>query len=127
VLLNLVGNAIKFTPDGGRVTLTAVESTFGIAPEETEGAVLFAGTRPALTVTVADTGEGVPDSSKSKIFDAFYQVDSGSTRQVTGTGLGLSIVKRLVDAHKGSINVRDNVGAGAVFVLQLPLGHPPTS
>ncbi len=127
VFLNLVGNALKFTPEGGSVTVTAAPTTMGFSAEETEGAVLFSGTRSAVEVVVADTGEGVPDSAKSKIFEAFYQVDSGSTRQVTGTGLGLSIVKRLVDAHRGTICVTDNPGGGAAFVLQLPLGNPPSS
>jgi two-component system phosphate regulon sensor histidine kinase PhoR len=69
---------------------------------------------------VTDTGIGITDAEKAKVFDPFYQVDSGSTRQVGGTGLGLSIVKRLVDGHGGRVRIEDNQPRGASFVVAIP-------
>ena len=78
---------------------------------------------------MVDTGIGIPEEERDKVFDPFYQVDSSSTREYGGTGLGLSIVKRLVEAHQGSIHVEDNEPHGAVFVITLPAartsGLPP--
>lgn len=63
---------------------------------------------------------GIPDAEQAKIFDAFYQVDGGSTREHGGTGLGLSIVKRLVEAHGGTIRVESVPGKGASFIVTIP-------
>ncbi|MEO7092941.1 MAG: ATP-binding protein, partial [Polyangiales bacterium] len=116
VFLNLAENALKFTPQGGRVTLVGTTETGGEGgddPEDDIGYVLFA-TRPtAVIVRVEDTGIGIPAAERSKIFDAFYQVDGSSTREHGGTGLGLSIVKRLVEMHGGTIMVDANTAAGA--------------
>jgi signal transduction histidine kinase len=125
VFLNLVENAIKFTPAGGAVTLRAqmVEvDTNG--PESEDGFALLAPTLSRLEVRVLDTGIGIPAREKSKVFDAFYQVDSSSTREYGGTGLGLSIVKRLVDGHGGSISIESNEPRGTVFVVRLPQAGP---
>jgi signal transduction histidine kinase len=67
-----------------------------------------------------DTGIGIPPKERTKVFDAFYQVDSSSTREYGGTGLGLSIVKRIVEAHGGSISIDENQPRGAVFIVSLP-------
>jgi two-component system sensor histidine kinase BarA len=142
VFLNLAENALKFTPPGGKVTLVGATETGGQGgddPEDDIGYVLFA-TRPtAIIVRVEDTGIGIPAAERSKIFDAFYQVDGSSTREHGGTGLGLSIVKRLVEMHGGSIGVEANTaampvssgkqpmdvpsgrGRGAVFTVRFPL------
>jgi signal transduction histidine kinase len=122
VFLNLTENAIKFTPAGGTVRLSA-SAVSGASPDEDDGAgfVLFAGEKQVVEVRVADTGIGIPESSRDKVFDPFYQVDSSSTREYGGTGLGLSIVKRLVEAHQGSIRIEPNVPRGTVFVVTLPL------
>ena len=69
---------------------------------------------------VADTGIGIPPRERDKVFDAFYQVDSSSTREYGGTGLGLSIVKRLVEGHGGAIRIEDNTPVGTIFVVTLP-------
>jgi two-component system sensor histidine kinase BarA len=122
VLNNLCENAMKFTPRGGAVTI-AVEEIF-LAGEDLGGVggVLMApAQRPAIEITVRDTGVGVPPEERHRVFDAFYQVDSSSTREVGGTGLGLSIVKRLVDAHDGTIRVEGNEPNGAVFIVTLPI------
>lgn len=119
VFLNLVHNAVKFSAPGGYVTLSARPADANGSDEV--GYILFAPLHKSLAVRVADTGPGVPDRSKTRIFDAFYQLDHSSTREHAGTGLGLSIVKRIVDAAGGAIHVEDNEPQGAVFVVQLPL------
>jgi signal transduction histidine kinase len=85
-----------------------------------------------IEVSVIDSGIGIPEDERERIFDAFYQVDSSSTREHEGTGLGLSIVKRLVDAHDGIVRVGANQPSGAIFSVVLPaasrrgpLGSPP--
>ncbi len=121
VLLNLVDNALKFVPDEGQITISGGAHSMGMSSDSIEGAVLFSGTRPGVELVVADNGPGIPDEEKEKVFDAFYQVDSRSTREVGGTGLGLSIVKRLVESHGGSVQIHDNDGGGARFVIHLPV------
>ena len=121
VFLNLTENAIKFTPESGRVSLIAKATMLETKPdEEGRGLVLFSNRRPAVEVRVADTGIGIGQAEKARVFDAFYQVDGSSTREHGGTGLGLSIVRRLVDAHDGVVSVEDNSPQGAVFVVTIP-------
>ena len=121
VLLNLTDNALKFTPNGGTVTIGARATSIDAAPPDDEGGVvLLRSKQMAVELRVSDTGIGIPDGEKQKVFDAFYQVDSSSTRQVGGTGLGLSIVKRLVEGHDGRIAIQDNQPRGAIFVVTLP-------
>ena len=102
VLMNLVGNAIKFT-EAGEVTVRAVNSD-GIC-----------------IVSVADTGTGIPQSDQKKIFEEFQQVDSSSTRAKGGTGLGLAIAKRIVEMHGGRIWVESTVGIGSTFFFSVPI------
>jgi two-component system phosphate regulon sensor histidine kinase PhoR len=99
---NLISNAIKYTPDGGRVT---------IGLDDDEGFV---------RVSVTDTGIGIKDEDIPRIFDKFYRVKSSDTRQIVGTGLGLSIVKSIVDAHMGTISVESTEGKGTTFSILLP-------
>ena len=121
VFVNLADNAVKFTPKGGKVTLRSRVITQEASDgDEDDGAVLLAPLRRAVEVTVSDTGIGIPASERSRVFDAFYQVDSGSTREYGGTGLGLSIVKRIVDAHGGTVTVTANEPTGTRFVVILP-------
>jgi signal transduction histidine kinase/putative methionine-R-sulfoxide reductase with GAF domain len=101
VLLNLVGNAIKFTDTGEiRVTAKAVDGHFN--------------------VSVSDTGPGIPEEHKTRIFDQFHQVDSSNTKAKGGTGLGLAIAKQIVEMHGGRIWVESTVGKGSTFQMQLP-------
>jgi signal transduction histidine kinase len=102
VLLNLVGNAIKFT-DAGEVAIEAraVDGVF--------------------VVSVADTGPGIPEEEQPKIFGEFQQADSSSTRTKGGTGLGLAIAKRVVELHGGRIWVESTVGVGSKFSFSLPV------
>jgi two-component system sensor histidine kinase BarA len=126
VFINLTENALKFTPKSGGVTLRA-----RLAPEvprddgSQPGFVLLAAATAQIEVRVMDTGIGIPMRERHRVFDPFYQVDSSSTREYGGTGLGLSIVKRLVDAHHGSIRIEDNEPQGTVFVVTIPLVPPP--
>jgi signal transduction histidine kinase len=102
VLLNLLGNAIKFTDDGEvRVRATAADDAFW--------------------VSVSDSGPGISDEDQAKIFDAFQQADSSSTKHKGGTGLGLSIAKRMIDMHGGRIGVESGLGKGSTFWFTLPV------
>jgi CheY-like chemotaxis protein len=103
VLYNYVSNAIKFTPDGGRVTVRIVE----------EGMDLF-------RVDVADTGIGIPREKFSKLFVEFQQLDATSGKRYQGTGLGLALTKRIVEAHGGRVEVKSAVGEGSTFSAILP-------
>lgn len=111
VLGNLIGNACKFTPEGGAVTLQA----------ETAGA-------GEIRFSVADTGPGIAESDRPYLFEAFWQSArrlSGGAAAAGGAGLGLSITKRLVEAHGGRLWVESAPGAGSVFSFTLPVwGHP---
>ncbi|MFO0556322.1 MAG: HAMP domain-containing sensor histidine kinase [Polyangiaceae bacterium] len=119
VFVNLVDNAVKFTPSGGEVALAA---RLAEAPaDDGPGMVLLAPVRREIEIRVRDTGIGVPQHERGRIFDPFYQVDQSSTREQGGAGLGLAIVKRLVEAHQGRIRVEENRPQGAVFVVTLPL------
>jgi signal transduction histidine kinase len=120
VLLNLTDNALKFTPTGGSVHIGCRMMSVEAPDDDEGGLVLLRSRQPALELRVSDTGIGIPDAEKLKVFDAFYQVDSSSTRQVGGTGLGLSIVKRLVEGHAGTVHVEDNQPTGAAFVVTIP-------
>jgi signal transduction histidine kinase len=101
-LLNLVGNAIKFTESG-------------------EVAVQAAAVNGAFQVAVADTGPGISAADQQRIFEEFQQVDSSSTRKKGGTGLGLSISKRIIELHGGRIWVESELGRGSVFHFTLPV------
>jgi len=120
VFVNLVDNAVKFTPKGGKVTVSARVTDGGPADDDEGGSVLLAPVRRVVQVTVADTGIGIPSGERNKVFDAFYQVDSSSTREYGGTGLGLSIVKRIVEAHGGTVVISANEPSGTVFTVTLP-------
>jgi signal transduction histidine kinase len=120
VFINLVDNAIKFSPTDGSVRLVAAVVSPGDGHSE-EGFSLLEPSRRMLEVRVMDTGIGIPEEERTRIFDAFYQVDSSPTREHEGTGLGLSIVKRLVDAHGGKVTVTGNHPTGAVFSVCLPI------
>jgi signal transduction histidine kinase len=122
VFLNLTENAIKFTPPSGRVTLSArITHVDASRPEDAGGVVILSARRTAIEFRVADTGIGIPEGERGRVFDAFYQVDSSSTREAGGTGLGLSIVRRLIDGHDGAVHITDNTPKGTVFVVTIPV------
>jgi signal transduction histidine kinase len=120
IVLNLADNALKFTHEGGEVVLGAEPGELDTGGPAGLGAALFAASRPAVVLTVRDTGMGIPQENLSRIFDAFYQIDAGTTRSHGGAGLGLSIVKQLVDGHDGTIDVTSALGEGTIFTVKLP-------
>jgi len=103
VVSNLATNAIKYSPVGGTITLSA----------NTENEY--------LKLQVADTGFGIADDDLDKIFTRFYRVKDANTRQIHGTGLGLAIVKSIIESHHGKISVASEVGKGTTFTILLPL------
>jgi signal transduction histidine kinase len=105
VLLNIVGNAIKFTDEGAvTVTANAVDGFF--------------------LIDVRDTGPGIAPADQGRIFEEFQQVDVSSTRRKGGTGLGLAIARRIVEMHGGRISLESNPGAGSTFQIVVPVRVP---
>ncbi|MBW2464044.1 MAG: HAMP domain-containing histidine kinase [Deltaproteobacteria bacterium] len=119
VLQNLADNALKFTTTGGRIILGA-RATEMLDDDGGFGAVLMAASKPAVEFRIEDTGMGIAPDQVERIFDAFYQVDGSSTREHGGAGLGLSIVKRLIEAHGGTIRIESSVGVGTTFFVTIP-------
>ncbi|GAH42124.1 unnamed protein product, partial [marine sediment metagenome] len=105
VLTNLVDNAVKYCPEGCSVTLRA---------ERSEGPV------PGVRLRVEDDGPGIAEKHLPRLFERFYRVDAGRSREMGGTGLGLSIVKHLVEAMGGTIEVISAVGKGTTFDVKIP-------
>jgi two-component system sensor histidine kinase/response regulator len=104
VILQLLDNAIKFTPQGGYVIINAWAGDSGV------------------TVSVEDTGIGIPAARLQEIFEPFHQLDSSDTRHYGGTGLGLALVRRILEAHGSLIKVESEVGCGSRFEFTLPVG-----
>ncbi len=113
ILSNLLSNAFKFTPEKGRVTIQLETET-----ESTTGGV----TQDNLIIKVSDTGAGIPDADKAKVFDVFYQ-SMQSNVQAVGSGIGLSMVKDFAELHGGGVSVHDNTGRGTVFRVKIPVRH----
>lgn len=101
--LNIISNAVKYTPDGGRIRI-ATSLTGGLA-----------------SLVVRDSGIGIGQDDLPHIFDRFFRVKGKATRHITGSGLGLSLVKKVVEAHKGFIDVQSEPGVGTAFTLRFPL------
>jgi len=99
---NLVDNALKYTPEGGRVRMSATSDGVQAA------------------ITVEDNGMGIPEADLPRVFERFYRVDKSRSRDLGGTGLGLSIVKHIIQLHGGTISVRSAVGTGSSFTIRLP-------
>ncbi len=110
VLLNLVDNAVKYTPADGRVTVEAAATGQGM-----------------MAVTVSDTGIGIPPADLPRITERFYRVDRARSRELGGTGLGLAIVKHLVLAHGGELRIDSRLGQGTVVAFTLPTGPDEAS
>jgi len=102
ILINLVENALRHTGEGGRITIQTLPETDGV------------------TLTVSDTGSGIPPEHLPRIFERFYRADSGRSREAGGTGLGLAIVRHLVEAHGGMVRAESVVGAGTTIRIFFP-------
>ena len=107
LLDNLISNAVKFTPRGGKI-----EVKIGMDGDE-------------AVLAVADTGIGIPATDSERIFERFYRTATATRHAVSGTGLGLTIVKAIVEAHHGTIAVDSEENRGSTFEVRLPLRHPP--
>ena len=103
VMMNVVGNAIKYTPDGGSISVDA-----GISGKN-------------VWIEVSDNGIGIPRQDRERIFDRFYRVDKARSRESGGTGLGLSIAREIVERHHGSISIRGREGSGTTVRILLPI------
>lgn len=110
IVMNLLSNAFKFTPEGGRVDV----SLDLLSATDQEGVEQF-------EIKVSDTGIGVPDEYKELIFERFYQVPKQSGFKAEGSGIGLHLVKEFVSLHEGAISVHDNLGKGSVFIVTIPV------
>jgi len=106
VMMNVVSNAIKYTPDGGTIQVSA-------------GRV-----EDRVWLEVADNGIGIPEPDRGRIFERFYRVDKARSRESGGTGLGLSIAKEIVDQHRGTIGIVDRPGPGLTIRVELPVEGP---
>lgn len=107
ILLNLVGNAVKFTKSGGVKVVTRLDQS---------------GKEPTLSIEVIDTGIGMSDAQAEEVFSPFKQADSSITRRFGGTGLGLAICKRFAEAMGGDVSVTSELGVGSTFALRIPTG-----
>ena len=109
VMMNVIGNAIKYTPDGGHIRVTA-------------------GTDDArVWMEVCDDGIGIPEQDRERIFDRFYRVDKARSRESGGTGLGLSIAREIVQRHQGTIALAQHDGPGSTVRLVLPICGPSSA
>lgn len=106
VLTNLLDNAVKYTPEQGTITVTAQR-----APDQT------------VELTVTDTGLGIPEQDRPRVFERFYRVDKGRSRELGGTGLGLAIVKHIVEGHGGQVWVEAQAPQGSRFIVRLPISR----
>ncbi|MBL3656728.1 sensor histidine kinase [Fulvivirga sediminis] len=105
VLTNLISNAVKYSNDGGKVTVS------------------FQTNKGTITTYIKDTGEGIPPEDVHRIFERFYRVDKSRSREKGGTGLGLAIVKHIMEGHRSKVEVKTTMGKGSVFSFKLPVGE----
>jgi signal transduction histidine kinase len=125
VLINLLSNASKFTPEGGQVRLAVVRTRAPLpvpSGPDGDGARLLS--RDAIWISVSDTGIGFRPEDTTRLFQEFSQVDSSASRQQQGTGLGLALSKRFVELHGGTIGAESIYGRGSTFWFILPVDGP---
>ena len=103
ILINFIDNAIKYGREGGKIIISAIQIT-----------------QSEIEVSVRDNGIGIPKEDLPRIFERFYRVDKGRSRELGGTGLGLSIIKHLIQAHSGRVWAESQLGEGSTFYFTLP-------
>jgi two-component system phosphate regulon sensor histidine kinase PhoR len=108
ILTNVIGNAIKYSPSGGVVTVSGSTANGG----------------RGIQIRVSDQGIGIPREHLAKIFERFHRVDNRDNREIGGTGIGLYLVKSMVEAHHGTVDVQSELGKGSTFIINLPLSQP---
>lgn len=127
VIINLLGNAFKFTPDGGSVRLSARLTTDDGRETRDESSVVLASAmsnRPSsIVISVTDTGPGISEEDQKRLFMPFEQLESALTKKQEGTGLGLHLSKRLVELHGGRIWVESEPGKGSKFIFMIPVSQ----
>jgi two-component system, cell cycle sensor histidine kinase PleC len=106
IMLNLLSNAVKFTPEGGRVTIRARKTSGGW-----------------VSISIADTGIGIPEEALARLGRPFEQVESQLTKSHQGSGLGLAIAKSLTELHHGSMRIHSTPGRGTMVLLRLPMNR----
>ncbi len=106
VLFNLIGNSMKFTPDGGAILVSAGETKSGF-----------------IKFSVTDTGIGISEEDQKKLFQPFRQLDTTDTNNFAGTGLGLSICRKIIELHGGRIWIESEVGRGSTFIFTIPVAR----
>ncbi|MBA4395021.1 MAG: hypothetical protein C0407_15830, partial [Desulfobacca sp.] len=118
-LFNVLDNALKYTPSGGRIGLTAKPVQ---RKEEIDQRTTTNNERADFVeISIEDTGPGIPKEHLPRIFERFYRVDRARSRELGGTGLGLSIVKHIIESHGGTVEVQSTLGKGTTFSLKLPV------
>ena len=105
VWINLLNNAVKFTPTGGQITIT------------------LTGNGGRAVIRISDTGAGIEPEDQIHIFERFYKTDKARDRSLGGNGLGLALVKKIVELHGGSVSVKSEIGKGTAFEISLPGLH----
>ncbi|MFQ9412360.1 MAG: sensor histidine kinase [Evtepia gabavorous] len=106
MIMNILSNAIKYTPDGGRIVMSAGAD------------------RERVWLEVADNGIGIPDGDRERIFERFYRVDKARSRESGGTGLGLSIAQEIIRQHEGSLSLVERPGPGTTLRMELKREGP---
>ena len=122
VMVNLLDNALKYTPRGGSVRLDLRASDTA-----ENGTAMLGEVRPGVEFIVADTGEGIPAADIPRLTERFYRVDRARSRELGGTGLGLAIVKHIVQLHQGSLKIESRLREGTTITIWLPAASPPTT
>ncbi|MDL2213489.1 response regulator [Bacteroides sp. OttesenSCG-928-D19] len=113
IILNVLGNALKFTPENGKISIT-----LNVVDEKrTRNSV-----KQSFEITISDNGIGISEENKERVFERFYQIHNSCNNSYVSTGIGLHLTRSLVELHHGKIWVEDNEGGGSSFVIRIPLG-----
>jgi PAS domain S-box-containing protein len=120
VLINILNNAVKFTPNGGCIKLKATK----LSPDSDQ---IQNHTQDYLQISITDTGIGISPENIQRLFKPFIQIDSALNRKYEGTGLGLALAKQIVELHGGTVGITSEIGIGSCFTVELPINHfePP--